>query len=97
VNRAGGVPGAASDGQSGVPLVPLHSFVLHSTQLAFPRAPGHGRKTFRTHPWLSAGMPYPQNLQTALEVEAVIRAGGAVPATIAVINGQPCIGRAQGS
>lgn len=39
-------------------------------------------------------MPYPQNLQTALEVEAVVRQHGAVPATIAVIGGQPCIGRA---
>lgn len=37
-------------------------------------------------------MPYPQNLQTALEVEAVVRQHGAVPATIAIIGGQPCIG-----
>jgi len=41
---------------------------------------------------ISHGMPYPQNLQTALEVEEVVRAGGAVPATIAIIAGQPCIG-----
>ena len=39
-----------------------------------------------------AGMPYPQNLQTALEVEDVITRHGAVPATIAIIQGQPCIG-----
>ena len=46
-----------------------------------------------------AGMPYPQNLQTALEVEDVISRHGAVPATIAIIQGQPCIGggRAAGS
>lgn len=37
-------------------------------------------------------MPYPQNLQTALEVEAVVRAHGAVPATIAIIQGEPCVG-----
>jgi pseudouridine-5'-phosphate glycosidase len=37
-------------------------------------------------------MPYPQNLQTALEVEAVVRQHGATPATIAIIAGQPCIG-----
>ena len=37
-------------------------------------------------------MPYPQNLQTALEVEAVVRSHGAIPATIAIIAGQPCIG-----
>lgn len=37
-------------------------------------------------------MPYPQNLQTAQEVEAVVRQHGAVPATIAIISGQCCIG-----
>jgi hypothetical protein len=40
------------------------------------------------------GMPYPQNLQTALEVEEVVRAGGAVPATIAIIAGECCVGEA---
>lgn len=43
-------------------------------------------------PTVLAGMPYPQNLQTALEVEEVVRQHGAVPATIAIIGGQPCIG-----
>jgi pseudouridylate synthase len=38
------------------------------------------------------GMPYPQNLETAMEVEGVIREQGAVPATIAIISGTPCIG-----
>jgi pseudouridine-5'-phosphate glycosidase len=37
-------------------------------------------------------MPYPQNLTTALEVEAVVRASGAVPATIAIIEGRCCVG-----
>jgi len=37
-------------------------------------------------------MPYPQNLETALAVEAIIRKGGAVPATIAIIAGRPCVG-----
>jgi pseudouridylate synthase len=41
---------------------------------------------------IAHGMPYPQNVATALEVEAVIRAHGAVPATIAVLNGKICIG-----
>lgn len=41
---------------------------------------------------ISHGMPYPQNLQTALEVEEVVRQHGATPATIAIIAGQPCIG-----
>jgi pseudouridine-5'-phosphate glycosidase len=38
------------------------------------------------------GMPYPQNLETARSVEASVRAGGAVPATIAVIDGAIRIG-----
>jgi pseudouridine-5'-phosphate glycosidase len=37
-------------------------------------------------------MPYPQNVQTAREVEQVIRDAGAVPATIAIIEGRICIG-----
>ncbi|MFM7900962.1 MAG: pseudouridine-5'-phosphate glycosidase, partial [Bacteroidota bacterium] len=41
---------------------------------------------------IAHGMPYPQNVQTALEVEAVIREQGAVPATIAVLEGKICIG-----
>ena len=37
---------------------------------------------------ISHGMPYPQNVETALRVEATIRENGAVPATIAVIGGR---------
>jgi pseudouridine-5'-phosphate glycosidase len=37
---------------------------------------------------ISHGMPYPKNVQTALEVEQVVRDNGAVPATIAVIGGK---------
>ena len=37
---------------------------------------------------ISHGMPYPQNVETALRVEQVIRDEGAVPATIAVIGGR---------
>jgi pseudouridine-5'-phosphate glycosidase len=39
-------------------------------------------------------MPYPQNVQTAREVEQVIRDAGAVPATIALIDGKICVGLA---
>eukprot|EP00877_Chromochloris_zofingiensis_P007065 jgi/Chrzof1/2611/Cz11g22120.t1 len=41
---------------------------------------------------ISHGMPYPQNLSTALEVEQVIRDHDAVPATIAIIGGHCCVG-----
>ena len=37
---------------------------------------------------ISHGMPYPQNVETALAVESIIRENGAVPATIAVIGGR---------
>jgi pseudouridine-5'-phosphate glycosidase len=37
---------------------------------------------------ISHGMPWPQNAETALAVEAEVRAHGAVPATIAVIDGR---------
>ena len=37
-------------------------------------------------------MPYPQNLETAREVEEVVRQSGAVPATVAVLQGIPCVG-----
>ena len=36
----------------------------------------------------SHGMPYPQNVETALNVEKIIRENGAVPATIAIIGGR---------
>lgn len=41
---------------------------------------------------ISHGMPYPDNLTTARAVEDVVRAAGAVPATIAVVRGRPRIG-----
>ena len=37
---------------------------------------------------ISHGMPYPQNVETALKVESIIRENGAVPATIAVLGGR---------
>ncbi len=41
---------------------------------------------------IAHGMAYPQKLETALSVEAIVRDGGAVPATIAVIGGRPKLG-----
>lgn len=37
---------------------------------------------------ISHGMPYPKNVATAMQVEAEVRAQGAVPATIAIVNGR---------
>lgn len=46
---------------------------------------------------ITHGMPYPQNLHTARAVEDAVRAGGAVPATIAVMGGQICVGLTPGA
>ena len=41
---------------------------------------------------IAHGMPYPQNVETALQVEKVIRENGAIPTTIACINGKIQVG-----
>lgn len=41
---------------------------------------------------IAHGMPYPQNKETALQVEQIVRENGAIPATIALINGKIKIG-----
>ncbi|XP_072397631.1 pseudouridine-5'-phosphate glycosidase-like [Diabrotica undecimpunctata] len=41
---------------------------------------------------ITHGMPYPQNVECALQVEEVIRKQGAVPATIAIVNGKIKVG-----
>ena len=44
---------------------------------------------------ISHGMPYPENVKTALEVEKVVRDNGAIPATIGIINGVPVVGMSE--
>jgi pseudouridylate synthase len=41
---------------------------------------------------ISHGLPRPDNLRVAREIEESVREGGAVPATIAVVAGVPCVG-----
>ena len=41
---------------------------------------------------ISHGMPYPKNVETALNVEKIIRENGAVPATIAILQGRLKVG-----
>ncbi|WP_102110341.1 pseudouridine-5'-phosphate glycosidase [Oceaniglobus roseus] len=67
-------------------------FPLHfSDEVAEARAAGRPvvalESTIITH-----GMPYPQNVETAVMVEETLRRGGAVPATIAVLEGKLHIG-----
>jgi pseudouridylate synthase len=45
---------------------------------------------------ISHGLPHPHNLETARGMEAAVRAGGAVPATIAVFNGKLVVGTSAG-
>ena len=44
---------------------------------------------------ISHGMPYPQNVETALNVERIIRENGCVPATIGIIDGVPVVGMSE--
>ena len=46
---------------------------------------------------ISHGLPRPDNLRIAREIEAAVRSGGAVPATIAVVDGQARIGLDDGA
>ncbi len=68
-------------------MIDLH----YSPEVALARDKGRPlvalESTIITH-----GMPYPQNVETAARVEAEIRAHGAVPATIAVLDGALHIG-----
>src|SRR3954467_12435276 len=41
---------------------------------------------------IAHGLPWPANLETARDAEAAVRAGGAVPATVAVWHGTPTVG-----
>lgn len=68
-------------------MIPL----VYSPEVATARANGDPivalESTIITH-----GMPFPQNIETARKVEAEVRAAGATPATIAVLDGTICIG-----
>ena len=45
---------------------------------------------------IAHGLPRPQNLETAAAVEGIVRAEGATPATIAVLDGKLCVGLSEG-
>lgn len=69
----------------------MHSFLLFSPEVAAARTAGKPIVALEST-IISHGMPYPQNVRTAREVEQVIRDAGAVPATIAIIGGKICVG-----
>ena len=69
----------------------MHSFLLFSPEVAAARIAGKPIVALEST-IISHGMPYPQNVATARDVEQVIRDAGAVPATIAIIDGKICVG-----
>jgi len=69
----------------------MQSFLLFSPEVAAARTAGKPIVALEST-IISHGMPYPQNVHTAREVEQVIRDAGAVPATIAIIKGKICVG-----
>jgi pseudouridine-5'-phosphate glycosidase len=73
----------------------MQTFLQFSPEVAAARAAGKPVVALEST-IISHGMPYPQNVQTAREVEQVIRDAGAVPATIALIDGKICVGLADG-
>jgi pseudouridine-5'-phosphate glycosidase len=71
----------------------MQAFLQFSPEVQAARAAGRPVVALEST-IISHGMPYPQNVQTAREVEQVIRDAGAVPATIALIDGRICVGLA---
>jgi pseudouridine-5'-phosphate glycosidase len=69
----------------------MQQYLLFSPEVAAARAAGKPVVALEST-IISHGMPYPKNVETAREVEQIIRAAGAVPATIAIIGGKICIG-----
>jgi len=69
----------------------LRALIVESPGVAAARAAGTPLVALETT-IVTHGMPYPQNVETALAVEAIVRAGGAEPATIAVLDGRIRIG-----
>lgn len=69
----------------------MQSFLLLSPEVAAAKTAGLPIVALEST-IISHGMPYPQNVQTAREVEQIIRDAGAVPATIAIIDGKICVG-----
>ncbi len=69
----------------------MQSLLVFSEEVRAARAAGQPIVALEST-IISHGMPYPQNVQTAREVEQIIRNGGAVPATIAIMDGKICVG-----
>lgn len=69
----------------------MQNYLVYSEEVLQARAAGKPVVALEST-IISHGMPYPQNVQTAREVEQIIRDAGAVPATIAIIGGKIRVG-----
>ncbi|WP_025784108.1 pseudouridine-5'-phosphate glycosidase [Sporosarcina sp. D27] len=69
----------------------MKSYIVYSEEVLNAKAAGQPIVALEST-IISHGMPYPQNVETARAVEQIIRDNGAVPATIALIDGQIKIG-----
>ncbi|REB08018.1 pseudouridine-5'-phosphate glycosidase [Sporosarcina sp. BI001-red] len=69
----------------------MKSYIVFSEEVLNAKAAGQPIVALEST-IISHGMPYPQNVETARAVEQIIRDNGAVPATIAIIDGQIKIG-----
>ncbi|AGE21834.1 pseudouridine-5'-phosphate glycosidase [Geobacillus sp. GHH01] len=69
----------------------MHDFLVFSEEVAQAKAEQKPIVALEST-IISHGMPYPENVQTAKDVERIIRDRGAVPATIAILNGNIKIG-----
>lgn len=75
-------------------VVNIHPYVEYSEEVKEAKKKGMAIVALEST-IISHGMPYPQNVKTAREVEDIIRSKGAVPATIAILNGRIKIGLSQ--
>ncbi len=71
----------------------MHHYLEYSSEVRAARLRGQAVVALEST-IISHGMPYPQNVQTARQVEQIIRDHGAVPATMAVMHGKICVGLA---
>ena len=82
------MPARMSAAPAPTPYLDLHPAVADALRRGAPVVALES--TIVTH-----GMPWPQNLETALRVEAAVRESGAVPATVAVVDGRLKAGLAE--
>lgn len=78
-------------GHSPIFPVTFDLVIRYSTEVAAARAAGSPIVALEST-IISHGLPRPRNLEVAHEVEGIVRKFGAVPATIAIINGEVCVG-----